>query len=79
MPSHKPLFWKTAHKRDSGKSLWVSQAPRIISRCSSPVPQSEKKFFLSVNYLTHLTRFLNDAAEKRLVVETADDANSPDL
>jgi hypothetical protein len=32
-----------------------------------------------VNYFTHLDRFLNDAAEKRLVVGTADDANSPDL
>ena len=28
----------------------------------SPVPQSEKNFFLSVNYLTFLDRFLNDAA-----------------
>jgi hypothetical protein len=28
----------------------------------SPVPQSEENFFLSVNYLTLLNRFLNDAA-----------------
>ena len=28
----------------------------------SPVPQSEKNFFLNVNYLTLLDRFLNDAA-----------------
>jgi hypothetical protein len=27
-----------------------------------PVPQSEKNFLLSVNYLTLLDRFLNDAA-----------------
>ena len=28
----------------------------------SPVPQSEENVFLSVNYLTLLNRFLNDAA-----------------
>jgi hypothetical protein len=28
----------------------------------SPLPQSEENFFLSVNHLTLLNRFLNDAA-----------------
>jgi hypothetical protein len=51
----------------------------LAAVCSPGGPQSEKNFFLSVNYLTRLDRFLNDAAENRLAVETGDDANSPDL
>jgi hypothetical protein len=39
----------------------------------SPVPQSEKKLFLSVNYLTPVDRFLNDAAERRRIGRPSDE------
>jgi hypothetical protein len=40
-------------------SQWT---PKKTKQWRSPVPQSEKNFFLSVTYLTLLDRFLNDAA-----------------
>ena len=42
-------------------------------RWRSPVPQSEKKLFLSVNYLTPVDRYLNDAAERRRIGRPSDE------
>jgi len=42
-------------------------------RWRSPVPQSEKKLFLSVNYLTSVDRYLNDAAERRRIGRPSDE------
>jgi len=39
----------------------------------SLVPQSEKKLFLSVNYITPVDRLLNDAAERRRIGRPSDE------
>jgi hypothetical protein len=42
----------------------------------SPAPQSEKKLFLSVNYLTPVDRYLNDAAERRRIGRPSDECRT---
>jgi hypothetical protein len=44
------------------KGITISIASKKPEQSRSPAPQSEKNFLLSVNYLTLLDRFLNDAA-----------------
>jgi hypothetical protein len=44
------------------KGAQVTMDDQKPEQSRSPVPQSEKNFLLSVNYLTLLDPFLNDAA-----------------
>jgi hypothetical protein len=49
------LSGSAVHTKGMGLSL-------VSFRKRSPVRQTEKNFFLSVNYLTLVSRFLKDAA-----------------
>ena len=63
VPRHNKLVSRPRRTSPVAMILCVGTRIRLQGRAwRSTVPQPEKKFFLSVNYLTFLDRFLNNAA-----------------